>query len=824
MEVEKQANDKFARILFHISVGLMAVMFVCGCFFVTDKEDVSLKVNPPQTLSEGWYYSVSHEPLTDHVVTFKKDEIKIIEHEVPLEYQNGFALGLYNYYLNIQAFQNNNLIYEGGSRRPPAFGKESTEIWQIIQFQHAKPGDKITLKLYSPTNIGELSLSDMMIGSLNEINFWIFKPNNKVMMIVIILLVLNVLGICYILILNYYKVTRYINQLIYLTLLCGDAVIFFCFETTLTQFVTGNPSIQYILSYFSFYSIPVFTMLLIRECFPVCWKAFTRLMNVYAILLIVILLLYWTNVVHVVFSLALVHFFIPLIIVFSYIAIIKDYKQSHDKLDTWAIIAVTVLSLGSVYSILYYRTEGTIENVDAFSYAFLGFIIIFMACLLRCSLRALSEVRLVEHYKQIAYIDSVTGGNTSAYFAEHLDNIPVVKSYFVIVNLLQFKLINQIIGRQKSDELLKDLYQVINETLAEQEMMCSLGNARFGICITAMDEWEMQSRCRDILERIHGYTHEKKISINLAIQFTICQVTESNKELDVLIDCALMARGNPNAKYIPEINAYVYNDECTKQLLSAKLLEDRLDSAIENGEFRLYLQPKIALSNGIIEGAEVLVRWMHPVKGLIPPDEFIPLFEHDGQIEKLDLYTFTEICKLIKRWIEEGFEPPVISINVSKLAIKYEGYFMRYMEIIREFDVPGKYLEFELTESIAYDNIDLLRSIFQEIHNIGAKCAMDDFGKSYSNVTALGALSFDTAKMDKCFFDGGFPNDSKKLSLVSGAIQLLRSLNLNIVAEGIEEEEQVNALRSIGCDEVQGFYFAKPMPVGVFEQYCQMSK
>lgn len=822
--MEKKAKDKFAEIIFHIVSGLMAVMFVCGVFFVSGKPDVSLKINPPQTLSEDWYYSVSHEPITDSVLTFEKNEIKIIEHEVPLEYQNGFALGVYNYFLNIQAFQNNSLIFEGGSRRAPLFGKETGDVWQIIQFEHAKPGDKITLKLYSPSSAGEFAFNELLIGSTNEINFYIFRPNNKIMMIVIILLVFIVLGICYILILNYYKVTRYLKQIVYLTLLCADAVVFFCFETTLSQYVTGNPAIQYLLSYFSFFSMSVFIMLLLRECFQKSWNMFTNIMNVYGIIIVVILILYWTNVVNVLYSLIVVHLFLPVIIVCSFIAIIKDYKVTHDKLDTWGIIALVILSIGTIMSVADYRTEGTVENIDAFSLAFLGFIIIFMACLLRCSLRALSEVRDVEHYKKIAYIDPITGGNTAAYFAEQMSKIPVVKSYFLIVNLIQFKLINQIIGRQKSDELLKDLYKVISETLSEDELMCSLGNARFGICFTALDSWEMQSRCKKILECIHEYTHLKKISINLATQFSLCQVTESNKELNVLIDCALMARDNPNAKYIPEINAFVYNDECTKQLLSAKLLEDRLDSAIENGEFRLYLQPKISLTNGIIEGAEVLVRWMHPVKGLIPPDEFIPLFEHDGQIEKLDLYTFTEICKLIKRWVEDGFEPPVISINVSKLAIKYEGYFKRYMEIIKEYDVPGKYLEFELTESIAYDNIEHLRSIFQEIHSIGAKCAMDDFGKSYSNVTALGALSFDTAKMDKCFFDGGFPNDNKKLNLVSGAIQLLRSLNLNIVAEGIEEEDQVTALRTIGCDVVQGFYFAKPMPVGVFEQYCQMSK
>jgi EAL domain-containing protein (putative c-di-GMP-specific phosphodiesterase class I) len=162
-------------------------------------------------------------------------------------------------------------------------------------------------------------------------------------------------------------------------------------------------------------------------------------------------------------------------------------------------------------------------------------------------------------------------------------------------------------------------------------------------------------------------------------------------------------------------------------------------------------------------------------------------------------------------------------VNVSKAVIQREDLVKRYCDVVRKTHANPRYLEFELTESLAYDDYDKIQSILDVIHSYGSTCSMDDFGKSYSNLNALGMLNFDTVKMDKCFFDNGFPADMKKQQMVEGTLNLLKGLRLEVVAEGIEDADQAAELKRLGCDMIQGFYYAKPMPVSEFEMFMRAS-
>lgn len=801
----------------------MFVLLFIAVFVIKTDSNYKIDLTSPVIFSEGWTNVQTGEPVENKIEIGYGETVEI-EHAIPDDCRDYFSLGIWNYYLNIKVSIDDKIISDWGSSEKLLFGKEVGPIWQLVEINDVTPEQKIKLTIYNPDEAVAFNLKSILAGDFDQINFYIFHGNNLSMLMAIIIIILICVMICYLFILNYYKVTEYKNIFIYLITTAANTVLFILFECSLSQYTFSSPSIAFVISFFSFISMPVFIILLLQEYLTVGKKFFSSFLAVYSTVISVILFLYAFNIVHITRSNAFVNVSIVVLIVVSLYLCIKNYIKTHDKLDLWIFASFLLISIGTMTDLVSFLINKDTDIIRGFSQSMVIFLILFFCVVLRKSLRKLSEIQTMEHYKKLAYTDSVTGGNSSAYFDEQLQNVSYENSYFIMINLLQFKLINQLIGRIKSDELLKNLYNVISKCTAQEELICSLGNAKFGLCINADDISKVKERCQVILNEIQVFAREEKSSMNLSLEISICQVTEFNRNLNQLLDSALMACKNPNAKFVPEINAYIYNEECTKQLLAAKLLEDRLDLALENEEFRLYLQPKISLEDGVIDGAEVLIRWAHPAKGLVCPDEFIPLFEHDGQIEKLDLYSFNKVCLLLRKWLEEGFEPPVMSINISKLAIREEGYFNRYMEIVKEYNIPGKYLEFELTESIAYDNIDLLRNIFNEIHAIGARCAMDDFGKSYSNVTALGSLQFDTAKMDKCFFDDGFPSDEKKTNLVAGAIKLLRSLDLNIVAEGIEDEQQVTALRAIGCDSVQGFYFAKPMPVGVFEQFCQFSK
>lgn len=218
------------------------------------------------------------------------------------------------------------------------------------------------------------------------------------------------------------------------------------------------------------------------------------------------------------------------------------------------------------------------------------------------------------------------------------------------------------------------------------------------------------------------------------------------------------------------------------------------------------------------------MRWQKPDGTLIPPGEFIPLFERNGFITELDLYMFEQVCLLLKKWEDEGRSLPLVSVNISKAAFNRTDLLERYEEIIRRIQPPLTRLELEFTESIAYRDAGRMRYIIERIHSYGASCSIDDFGSAYSNMNSLVRFDFDIVKLDKCFFDFGFPADRKSYELVSGVISMLKTLGMEIIAEGIEREEQVSAISRLGCDSIQGFYYSRPVPVVDFcERYLVCS-
>ncbi len=802
-------------------VSLILILFYIGTSVISRQTNMKLNFDNPLVINDGWFYTDSGEIITDSSIIINEDEEISISRKLPDYINDDDNLVIWNFYTRYKIYLENDLITKDGSEIRPKFGLEEGGIWYLVPLFKKDQGKTITIQLKSTWGKRNFSLNSLLLGTKEEVVLKLINANSSCLIICILLLFLVVLLLLYVLVMFTYRVLVY-NKLI--MGLCGLSVvsIFYIFnESNLYQFITTNPSIRFMGSYFSVFLIPVFGCIFFREFYKTGKKLFMGIQNVYCTFLTISLFLYAFDILHVLHSIVIVYVAV-FVITFAVIRSgIIDYKKTKDGLCIWAIVAVLTLVLGSIVSVTFYYLGLTTDNIKPYSYTYALFLLILFITVMRRTFNTFSMATSAEHYRALAYKDNVTGGNSRVYFEEKLREIEVTNSYFILVNLVHFKLINQIVGRRTADSILKGIYLEISNILKENEYICSLGDARFGLLINIKDESDLLKICKKIKENISNYLAEKNYSIKVVEQFSACKIENKNVTLEQLIDHSVIAVSSKFAKYIPEVDCYVYTDNCNNQLLKEKILGDYLETALANKEFHVYLQPKVSLNDDKVHAAEALVRWINPEKGMIPPDEFIPSFEQDGKIELVDLHTFTLVCQQIKTWLEESFEPPIISVNISKAAISYEGYFDRYMEIIHEYNIPGKYLEFELTESIAYNNMDILRDIIQKIHNIGSTCSMDDFGKSYSNIGALGVLPFDTAKMDKCFFDSGFPNIEKRVQLVKGAVGLLKNLNLDIVAEGIEEKEQVEVLKQIGCDEIQGYYYAKPMNVDDFVDFMK---
>jgi EAL domain-containing protein (putative c-di-GMP-specific phosphodiesterase class I) len=243
-----------------------------------------------------------------------------------------------------------------------------------------------------------------------------------------------------------------------------------------------------------------------------------------------------------------------------------------------------------------------------------------------------------------------------------------------------------------------------------------------------------------------------------------------------------------------------------------------LITAVENEQFTLYYQPKINIINGSVEGMEALIRWNHPVDGMILPNEFIYIAEQTGIIVDIGYYVITEACKQIKKWHEKGYPMLKMAVNLSIKQLIQVDFIEKVEMILKNTEVMPEWLEFEITESLVMKNYDDAISKINELKNLGITIALDDFGTGYSSLNYLSSLPIDSIKLDKTFVDK-IIKEEKNQTIIQAFIRLAHSIELNIVAEGVETEEQLHLLKQFNCDVVQGYIFSKPLNSAEFEKF-----
>ena len=268
-----------------------------------------------------------------------------------------------------------------------------------------------------------------------------------------------------------------------------------------------------------------------------------------------------------------------------------------------------------------------------------------------------------------------------------------------------------------------------------------------------------------------------------------------------------------------EYGCRFYDEALSRQMEREHMLESSFQRAIEDHEFQLYIQPKVRPGQSAASGGEVLVRWQHPEFGLLFPGDFIPLFERSGKICQLDFYMFEESCRLMKGWLEEG-RAVKLSVNLSRahLISSDLSFLDRFRQIKEEYQIPDGQIELELTESLMLERreLPLVMAMIDRIREMGFLCSIDDFGFGYSSLTMLKDLNVTTVKLDRQFF---LDESEKSWMVVGQLIRLAHSLDMTVVAEGIEESDQVEKLKERGCDLIQGYVYAKPLPASEFERW-----
>lgn len=448
-----------------------------------------------------------------------------------------------------------------------------------------------------------------------------------------------------------------------------------------------------------------------------------------------------------------------------------------------------------------------------------GFITLTFTILLIVLMRSSYQHR--KNLEQIAYVDPITKGHTIQKFIElvsaKIRNNPNTVYAMIFTNIEKFKILNEQFGRHACDVMLRSIHNGILEDLHDNEFIGRNSADNFCILVEFANEKELDARFNKWYNQI-SKTDDNGFWLSPLLEFGVYIITDKTMAITSMIDRAKIALTEISGEFGDRLRYSIYNDVTGQRMLRERQLEDMTETALAEREFQVYLQPKYISSSEKIGGAEALVRWVSKKEGLIFPNEFIPLFEKNGFIVQLDLYVFEEVCKTIRKWLDAGKEPVKISVNCSRIQLKKHRFWDKYTEIANRYAIPLKYLEIELTESVVFEDVERLSNLIQEIRNAGFGCSMDDFGSGYSSLNLIQDIPVDTIKLDKVFFKSTARDLSRTESVIGSILTMSRALNMDTVAEGVETKEHVAMLKRLDCDFIQGFYFAKPMPIAEFEK------
>ena len=413
--------------------------------------------------------------------------------------------------------------------------------------------------------------------------------------------------------------------------------------------------------------------------------------------------------------------------------------------------------------------------------------------------------------------DSLTGLYTEQAFFHYSRRIMQFRSdkkmHVIIGRIKDFELIISIYGRKKANELLCYMASIYNKKF-KYGLLAKKGKASF-LCLLS-DDYKLDHQRMDNV--INEFTENAPIK-GIRIKYGIYKNIDKNLPITTICDYASMAAETVMEDYNCDY-AY-YTDELAQKRIYNQMIENCFTDALKNKEFIIYYQPKIDVITEKVIGAEALVRWQRTDGSMISPENFIPIYEKNGQIQKLDAYIFGQVCRLQKRILDESKKLLSVSVNLSRSSILCEEIVEQYTKIVRENDIPITCVPLEITESASVYGQKVVK-VAERLLQSGFKLHIDDFGSGYSSMESLSRLPFSVLKIDKSLID--HICETRVEILVNHIIKLSKDLNMRVLAEGVETKEQLDILRKIKCDEIQGFYYARPMPEVEFVEYVRRKR
>lgn len=420
--------------------------------------------------------------------------------------------------------------------------------------------------------------------------------------------------------------------------------------------------------------------------------------------------------------------------------------------------------------------------------------------------------------KKLVDFDELTNLHTKRNFVDNVDeiikseasDIKFGKYALIYFDVSKFKMINDIFGLERGDELLKYLADSIKKVAKNEFHACRIGSDRFAIFIKA-NYSEINTFINDYLNKIEEYPITMKVVCNFGVYITDGEVDSA----ELMIDRAAIAQANIKGSVVDKIS--FYTDYLRKNLVNEHFITSDMQRALDNKEFQVYYQPQFNHATGQLVGAEALVRWLHPDKGLVTPKEFIPIFEKNGFITHLDLFVLEEVVRLLRQMIDDGIKVVPISVNLSRYDIFRSNLIDSIERIRNQYDIDTGLIRLEITESTMSDEDTYAKKVIDELHKRGYTIEMDDFGTGFSSLNVLKNIQMDVLKLDMEFI-----RDSSKSNragaILRSIIRMATWLKMPVIAEGVETQDQADYLKSIGCNIIQGYFYSKPVEMETFKK------
>ncbi len=422
-----------------------------------------------------------------------------------------------------------------------------------------------------------------------------------------------------------------------------------------------------------------------------------------------------------------------------------------------------------------------------------------------------SKVRFLEY-------DSLTGIYSQQKFyqltREMLDSSSDEEFAFIHFDIDRFKMINALYGAAEGDRLICYVAYAIKMTMDEygKSTYGRINGDIFGICMA----YKQIKDIYNILEQIKARVRKHVVNYYFETCAGIYLIQDREMEVDAIFDNASIAATQCKENYM--IHEALFTKEMNDKVKHEQSVIDEMSKALDEGQFIVYFQPKYDLEGYNPGGAEALVRWRKPDGTIVSPGEFIPIFEKNGFITKLDFYVWEKVCQFIRQELDEGREPAPISVNVSRVNLYNPNFLESLIDLVEKYKILPRYLHLELTESAFSDSAERIQDAVKYLHKAGFTILMDDFGSGYSSLNVLKDVDLDVLKIDMKFFSKGGTQE-KGAKIIEAVIKMAEALDMTVIAEGVEDKEQVEFLTKLGCDYIQGYYFAKPMPE---EQYKKL--